>query len=421
MPLPSSRATRLPLAPATWLRASWPAWTLQPSSIGFMALLSLLAALPAVSIDVSQPTLLATARQFSVAPGKLGLTITLFMVGFAIGQLVGGPLSDLRGRRPVLLWSLAGYSLAAFLCALAGSAEALIGWRLFQGAAAGACANLAFVMIRDLFDNEVARAKRSYVTAAFALAPILAPTAGAWVLATAGWRPIYLLLACNGVVLLAVAAFGLAESRPPGPADAAGRGLLAAYGPVLKQPRFLRLIAVNACSYGAVFAYIAGSPQVLMTTYGLSPYRYGLVFASTAAALTGGAVVSGRAAKAGVTSDRLLTAGLLLGAGSAAAMAIGQAIRTLPLPPLLALLIVHLFCRGLAGPNAQHLALERLGGDAGTASAAIGVTQILFGALCSAAVWLLPTWWGSSAMTSVMAASAIAALLLRLLSPAPQT
>ena len=421
MAFSSSRLVAAKPGSASWFEASRPSCRIDPESRSFTLLLGLLAALPALSIDISQPTLLSAARQFLVSPGLLGWTITLFMAGFAAGQLAAGPMSDRHGRRPVLLCGLAGYSLAALWCALAGSVEALIGFRLLQGLAAGACANLAFAMIRDVFDERAARAKRAYVTAIFALAPILAPIAGAWILAAAGWRMVYLVLACAGLALLAVSCARVAETRPVAAGDVPRRTSIAAYRWVLSQPRFSTLAAVNACSYGAVFAYIAGSPQVLMARYGLSAYGYGLAFAAIAAALTAGAVVSGRAANAGLASHRLVGGGLFLAACSAAAMVLLNAGGMLTMPMLLGLLAVHLFCRGLVGPTIQHLALEPMREQAGAATAAIGVTQILHGAVCSAAVVLLLSSFGAMSMTLVMAASSLAAFALWRVNPARRT
>ncbi len=421
MASPSNRLIESKLQPASWFETWRPGCQLSAESKAFTLFLGLLAALPSLSIDISQPTLLSAARQFLVSPAMLGWTITLFMVGFAAGQLAAGPIADRHGRRPVLLCGLAGYALAAASCALAGSVEVLIGFRLVQGMAAGACANLAFAMIRDLFDERTARTKRAYVTAIFAVAPILAPIAGAWILAAAGWRMVYLALACSGLALLAVSYASIAETRPAAAKNLPRRSLAAAYWWVLIQPRFIKLSAVNALSYGAVFAYIAGSPQVLMAVYGLSTYGYGLVFAGIAASLTVGAVVSGRAAKVGLASGLLVEAGLLLSACSAVAMVLLGAAGMLPLPTLLVLLALHLFCRGLVAPNVQHLALEPMGEQAGTATAAIGVVQILYGALCSAAVTLLLMPFGSMAMTSVMAASSVAAFAWWRLNPALRT
>ncbi len=384
---------------------------IRPETFRFTVVLGLLAALPTLSIDISQPSLLAIQGQLLASSRTVGLTITLFMVGFALGQFGAGPMSDRHGRRPVLLCGLAGYTAAAIGCALAGSAEALVAWRLVQGIAAGACAVLAFTMIRDLFEGDAARAKRSYVTVVFGLAPMLAPALGAWVLEVGGWRPVYVILASSSVLLLAAVAVGVAESRIVSPGHAPTM-LFAAYRRVLGDRRFVGLAAVNALSFGAMFAYIAGSPQVLMGNLHLTPSGYGLFFAGTAAALTAGAWVSGRSASMGVGPRGLLWVSLVMAAASAVTLALLLAIDVASVVALLPLLLLNLFCRGMTAPNAQHMALEPMREQAGTAAAAVGVMQILTGALSSAIVAVLMPYIGPSGMTVVMAVLAVASLVL---------
>lgn len=389
----------------------FPKLRFHPDTFRFTIVLGLLAALPSLSIDISQPSLLAIQAQLLAPSRTIGLTITLFMIGFACGQFAAGPMSDRHGRRPVLLVGLTGYTLAAIGCSLAASPETLIAWRFLQGMAAGACAVLAFTMIRDLFEGDAARAKRSYVTVVFGLAPMLAPALGAWVLEASGWRPVFVILAAAGVLLLAAVTIGVAESRTAVPRQR-HQPLPAAYRAVLANRQFVGLAAVNALSFGAMFAYIAGSPHVLMGDLQLSPSAYGIFFAATAAALTAGAWVSGRSASLGIGSRSLLWVSLLLAATSAVALAALLAAEMATVELLLPLLLVNLFCRGMIAPNAQHMALEPMREQAGTAAATVGVMQILTGALSSALVALLLPHLGPSGMTTVMAGMALASLLL---------
>ncbi len=383
---------------------------IKPDTFRFTLVLGLLAALPSLSIDISAPTLLAVQQQLLAPSGLVGLTITLFMFGFAFGQFGAGPLSDRYGRRPVLLIGLMGYSLAAIGCAVSATAEALVAWRLVQGVAAGACAVLAFTMIRDLFEGDAARSKRSYVTVVFGLAPMLAPSLGAWILGVAGWRPIYVIMSFAGVILLAAVMFGVAESRAEPTQGQKPPLIRNAYRRVLADRRFIGLAAVNALSFGAMFAYIAGSPIVLMGNLQLSASNYGAFFACTAASLTMGAWVSGRCASAGVGPRGLLWVSLVLAAASAVALAILLAIDVGSVMLLFPLLLLNLFCRGMVAPNAQHMALEPMREQAGTAAATVGVMQILTGALSSAFVAVLMPLMGPSGMTGVMAALALASL-----------
>ena len=381
-----------------------------PESFVFTVMLGLLAALPPLSIDINAPTLLAVQREFGQSPELAGLSITLFMVGFATGQFGAGPLSDRSGRRPLLLCGLSAYIVSAAGCALAGSLAALLAWRLLQGIAAGSCTVMAFAIIRDLFDGDAGRVKRSYVIVVFSLAPLLAPSLGAAVLAWAGWRPVYWVLCVAGTVLLISVSLCVPESLRPG--TTAPTNIRRAYKSVLGDRRFLGVAVVNALSYGGLFAYIAGSPQVVMGSLGLSARTYGLMFACTAAALTSGAWVSGWCARRGVRPRPLLWVGL----ATAAATAVGLAALLMsPGPPealLMVVLVINVFSRGLVSPNAQHVALEPLRDQAGTAAASLGVMQILTGAASSALVFALLPWLKAPAMAFVMAALAVASLTI---------
>ena len=380
-----------------------------PNSFAFTALLGVLAALPALSIDISAPTL-------PLIPGALGtssmvasLTLSLFMTGFAFGQLGGGKVSDLRGRKPVLLTALAGYTLAGIACTGAVSGSMLLFSRLAQGLGAGACFVLSFATVQDLFEGEAARAKRSYVTVVFGIIPMFAPALGSFLSVFAGWRAVYAVLALGGGCLLAVVASGLTESRPAMPAAAADA---ARRGSMLKDRTFVGITLANALSYAGAFAYVAGSPIVIIGQMGYPSGVFAGVFASTAIALTAGAWTNGRLSRRGVPAAATLAPALVGGAGSALALLVaslaGQTSGLFLIPPLL----LSLFCRGAIAPNMQHLAIERWADRAGVASAAVGVSQLLAAAIASAVVGVLLPSHGTVAVTAPMALLAVAALLV---------
>ena len=160
-----------------------------PDGVAFTMLLGSLAALPALSIDVSAPTLVLLPAALTMTEAAAGVTLSLFMAGFAVGQLLGGYVSDRRGRRPVLTASLLCFTLAAAGCAMSQSAGQLLAFRLLQGIGAGSCSVLAFAMIQDLFVGHRARSKRSYVAVVFAIMPMVAPALGIWLIAIGACNP----------------------------------------------------------------------------------------------------------------------------------------------------------------------------------------------------------------------------------------
>ncbi len=389
-----------------------------PESFAFTMLLGLLSALPALSIDISAPTLVLLPEALDTSLTVAGLTLSLFMAGFALGQLGGGRLSDHSGRRPVLLTGLVCFTAAGVACSLATSGTALLAFRLAQGIGAGACSVIAFAMVQDLFEGDQARSKRSYVTVVFGIVPMFAPALGAWLVQLGGWRAVHGVLAVAGTMLIPVIWWGVPESigasRRGEPQTASANPSLASRSRLRDDRQFISFAAINALSYGAVFAYIAGSPTVIIGQMGFSASVYAGLFACTAAALAAGAWTSGRLSRYGFAAVGLLGPNLTIAACAALALTmaciclVGLTARTVIVP----LLLVILFSRGVTAPSLQHLAIERQRERAGTASAAIGVSQLVAGALTSAAVAiLLPNLKYLAVAAPMVALTAIAAAL----------
>jgi len=387
-----------------------PTLRIAPRSFAFTALLGLFAALPALSIDISAPTLALLPQALGTTRTLAGLTLSLFMVGFALGQLGGGSLSDGYGRRPVLLGGLANFTLAGIACALSLSGEALAVSRLIQGFGAGVCSVISFAMVQDLFEGDAARAKRSYVTMIFGAVPILAPALGAVLTNLFGWRSVHGILAVAGGVLLAITWVGVAESKLM-VSKTQRRANGGAIAPLWDDSRFLGITLANALSYGAIFAYIAGSPVVVMGQMGRSSAVFAAVFACTAAALATGAWTSGRLSRQGAAAPALVNPALLAAAAAAIALAVVSLFGFLSGAILVPLLLAVLFTRGIIAPNLQHLAIERQRQRAGSASAVVGVSQLLSGALASAVVAFLLQSFGPSAVAVPMALLAASAFV----------
>ena len=382
-----------------------------PTKFAFTVLLGLFAALPALSIDMSAPTLVLLPAALDTSILVAGLTLALFMVGFAAGQLSGGLASDRLGRRPVLLVALACYTAAGLACSLSGTGYMLVAARFLQGLGAGACSVQAFAMVQDLFEGAEARAKRSYVTVVFGAVPVIAPGIGSVVSDLAGWRSVHAVLAIGGAALLLMAWLRVGESRWARPARS---GAAVAPVPMWRDWPFVGFAAANALSYGCIFAYIAGSPIVIMNQLGFSSTTFAAVFATTALGLTFGAWVSGRLGRRGIAAAALLGPSLVaasaaaLGLYAAAASAIVSGVVLLPM------LLVVVFTRGIIAPNLQQIAIERRQDHAGAASAVIGVSQLLSGAIAAGVVALLSAG-GATGVAVSMALFSTAALIAWLL------
>ncbi|MDP9097015.1 MAG: MFS transporter [Pseudomonadota bacterium] len=383
-----------------------------PTSLRYTILLGVIAGLPALSIDLSAPTLALLPNALETTVFVAGLTLSLFVLGFGVGQFVGGRASDRVGRRPTLLVALTIYIFAGVCCTLATSGGALATFRLVQGAGAGACSVQAYAIVQDRFAGDAARSKQSYVSLVLTVMPMLAPALGAAMIVLAGWRSVHLTMAVGGLLLVAVVALSLAETRkPPATPKSGGLGVVDSLG-MLREDGFRRICTVNALSYASIFAYIAGAPVVVISQLGFSNLVYAAMFASTAAALSAGAFVSARLVQR-LNSRGLVWPALL----TQAAANIGLVFAALALPtlgpwPLLPLLLLGCFVRGIISPNLVHLAISSNRDQAGLAAALVGLAQLVTASASRALLARLLESYGPVSVALVMTGLSVSAVLL---------
>jgi DHA1 family bicyclomycin/chloramphenicol resistance-like MFS transporter len=353
------------------------------------AFLGALSALPPISIDTGLPGLPAIEAEFASGAGRGALTLSLFLLGFAISPLFGGPVADRFGRRGTLLAGLAAYIAAALACALSTSFEMLLGFRALQGIAAGICVILPLAIVRDLYDQATARGKLSTIFAVFSIAPMVVPILGAVIMAFSGWRMIYAAEALVGL-LLAIGTLGFRESLPvKNRRSLHPSHLLASYRIVLTDRLFVGYTLVFAFAFSCMFSFISGASAVMMGALQIPRSEFSVIYAVTSGSVLVGSLISGQLSKRQVPSRLLIGAGLGLMCISALAILalepLGMA-RTGTLMPLVALVMVSF---GLIGPSANHEAMRDMAEVAGAASGAIRCLQMLFSACASAMVALL--------------------------------
>jgi DHA1 family bicyclomycin/chloramphenicol resistance-like MFS transporter len=385
-------------------------------SVAFTLMLGALAALPPLGIDMSLPALPGIASGLGTSTAASGATLSIFLLGFATAPLVFGPLSDRFGRRLVLLAGVAVFAAAGIFCAKAPSIGWLLGARLAQGMGAGVGAAMPLAIIRDLFSNAAARTRLSYVTVVLSVAPLVAPSFGSAVIPFDGWRGVYLILGGASALLWLVVAFGFAESMDPGRRQSLHPGhLLARYRRVLRHRTTLVYSVVNALSFACMFAFISGSPLVLIGGRGFSAAAFSAVFACAGFGTICGAFVNGQLAKRGIPSSRILVWSLVLGVISTAALVTLSLTGRDGITALVPLLMLSNASYGLVGPNATHEALQPMPEAAGIASAVLRCIQMMAGAGASTLVPVLYRSHSSLPMTGVMASCAVSALLVFML------
>ncbi len=352
----------------------------------WLLLLGSLIAIGPLSIDMYLPAFPVMAADLGAEPGTVELTLASFFVGLALGQLFYGPFSDRFGRRPPLLVGLAVFTLASLGCALAGNVETLAAWRFL--AALGGCAGMVITraVVRDRCTAREAARAFSMLILVMGLAPILAPLLGGWVVTHLGWRAIFHLLAGFGALAFLAVWLGLPETHdtrhePPlrlGP-------VLADYASLLASPSFLGYTLVGGLAFAGMFAYIAGSPFVLIQLHGLPTDAFGWVFGANALGFVLLSQINARLLK-----TRPLTAILARGVALPALAGLGLALCALagwlPLPLVLAGFFLYVASLGFIGPNAAAAALATHGQMAGKASALMGSLQFALATLTGSLV-----------------------------------
>lgn len=380
----------------------------QIGSRRWIATLAAMTAVTALSIDMSLPAQPTLALAFGVPGATAQLTLSLFLIGFAGAQIVAGHLSDVLGRRRVLLIGLALFVATGLLCALSPTIEVLLACRVLQGIGAAAAPVVARAMVRDTQPGAQAARLLSTMLAALAVAPMIAPVLGGALLDAFGWRAIFLALAVCGAVLLALAAATLPETLPP--ERRATHSLARGFATFLRTPGTRLPMLVSCASFAGQFAYISDSPFVLIDGYGVPAGAFGFYFAATALALMIGSLGGGAMLRAGRSPRGMIVLGTSLLCAGGVLVVVGTH-AGLGVAGFLVPMLIYFLGIGLTSPSATALAMEPVPHLAGTASAMVGALQMTCGALAGYATTRIG---GSSPHTFALVVVAMGALALAL-------
>lgn len=345
-----------------------------------------LTAVPPLSMDMYLPALPEVTQALGAPAATVQLTLTACLAGMALGQIVVGPMSDKWGRRRPLLIGLLIYIAATLICAFAPTASLLIGFRLLQGLAGAAGIVIARAVVRDLYDGvEMARFFSTLMLIS-GVAPVVAPLIGGQVLRFTDWRGIFAVLTVIGVLLTVVVWRKLPETLAPEHRHSGGtvealrtmRGLLA-------DRVFTGYMLAGGFAFAALFAYISASPFVVQEIYGASPQTFSLLFGINSIGLIVVGQINGKVLVGRVSLDKALSWGLTfitLASAALLLMALGV-FGDVGLVPISAGLFVLMSAMGLTMPNTNTLALLRTSHAAGSASALLGTSSFLVGAVVS--------------------------------------
>lgn len=345
-------------------------------------LLLVVVCLPRITIDMYLPSLPAMADALHATDAQMQLTLTLYMVGYAFSMLIGGPLCDRFGRRPVLIGGTALYLVATLVCANATSAEVLIGARMFQ-ALGGCCGTvIGRVMVRDRFDRHEQTRLLSRISMGMAISPMVAPIIGSVIETAFGWRGVFIALTVTAALALILITLLLPETKPAQSPCTSRESVLSIYARLLRDNYFLRYSLAIGCVYCTYFPFIAESSSLLQRSMHLSSMEYAQVFAATVAGYVIGSNLF-RRLSAGNDTDTLIVYAITLNLIGSALLIMAtrvwpDALLSIVCPMLLIMLSV-----GIAIPACQLAVLQPYAAIAGTASGLFFFIQMAITALCS--------------------------------------
>lgn len=346
------------------------------------------------------PALPEVARDLGASPGVMQLTISLYILGLAVGQLGYGPVSDRFGRRPVLTAGLTLYSIAGVAAFFAPSVAWLVVARVLQALGGGAGMALSRAIVRDMGGQDIAR-RLALMTLMVTLGPGIAPIVGGLLSASFGWRSTLLALSLYGMILL-VFLWSLLQETRPATAEVSVASIARDYRELLMTPAFLGYAIGGGCATTSMYAFVAAAPFLLIEELHRPPYEVGVYLGMIVFGFSIGTIIAARLIP-GIPIGRLLARSSLVSA--AAAMFFLIAVLFAKMNVVLAILPIFIFTigAGVSSPTAVTQALAVNPRIAGSASGIYGCAQMGIGALCAGLVSL----WSDPAMgAAIVLASA---------------
>jgi DHA1 family bicyclomycin/chloramphenicol resistance-like MFS transporter len=349
-------------------------------------ILGALATISPFSIDMYLPGFPAIANDLNTTIDQVQLSLTAYLVGIAIGQILYGPLLDRFGRKNPLYVGLSVYVLASIGCAFTQSVGSLVVMRLLQ--ALGGCVGIvaAQALVRDLFPiNKIAQAF-SLITLVIAVSPMIAPTVGAYVTAWIGWNYVFVVLAVITVLIMISVYFFLPSGKKPDPSMSLRPAeVVRSFYTVIKEPQFAIYTLAGGLATAAPFAYIAGSSDVFINQYGVSERQYGWIFAFIASAMIGSTQLNHVLLKK-FKSEQIIKFTLCYQSVIGVVLILGTYYGWYGKLSLIGLMFIFFTGQGLTGPNTSALSLAPFTRLAGSASALMGSWRLGAGAIISALV-----------------------------------
>ena len=364
--------------------------SLPKSSFMLFLILGSIGLLTPFAIDMYLPAMPTIASDMMVNHGMVQGTLTAYTAGFALGQLLHGPLADSYGRRPILLGGIVFFAIASIICATTMSIEALLYTRFAQGFAGAGAAVIVQAIVRDMFDKEEFARAMSFITLVITISPLLAPMIGGHLAVWFGWRSIFTVLAAVSFFVLLAVLFKIPETlAPENKQPLRFKTTMRNYFKLITNPVAFGLIFCGAFSFSGMFAFITAGSFVYIDIYGVQPEYFGYLFALNVVGMVAMTSFNGRAVRK-MGSHWMLRFGLWCQTFAGVALLVSWLLG-FGLWAIVPCVILFVGTISIIGSNSMGLLLSSYPQMAGTASSLAGTLRFGMGAAISALIAVLPS------------------------------
>lgn len=382
-------------------------------------LLALLVAIMPFSIDTYLPAMPLMAEALNSNVHSIEKSLSVYLVGAAIGQLFGGSLSDLKGRKPICLLGLLVFIISTAWITQISQADHLIALRLVQGAGAGMATVIVPAMVRDRYTGVQAAQMFATIGIIIMIAPAIAPMVGALIQSIWGWQAIFGFLLVYGVALLVCMQKFLPSNTPQRDANEAfWSGVLGRYKSVLKHKEAMGFLLLQGFCFSCMFVFLTESSWVYQHHYGLSHTQYAWAFMLNIVAMATFNRVTASRLKKGVAPKNLLRAGLTIQVTAASVLLTWSLLALPPLAVMMVLLMLTIGAQGLIVPSNQAIYMSYFGREAGSANALLGACMQMIAAfigwstaelhaLSAGKVTVMPAMMFASTLCAIIAISVL--------------
>ncbi|UGA56183.1 Bcr/CflA family multidrug efflux MFS transporter [Vibrio sp. VB16] len=352
-------------------------------------ILGAIGALTPLAIDMYLPAMPTIAKELGVDPGAVQITLTTYTAGFAIGQLLHGPLSDSYGRKPILIIGILLFAIGSIVCATTSDIESLKYVRAAQGFAGASAAVVIQALVRDMYEKEDFARTMSFITLVVMIAPLIAPMLGGYLAVWFGWRSIFWVLAVVSGLVIAAVIWKIPETLAPENRQKLHfRTTIQNYIRLFMNPVALGLMFAGAFSFAGMFAFLTAGSFVYIDVYGVGTSQFGYLFGLNVVGLFIMTTVNGRIVRR-VSSKWMLSFAILIQLIAGVGLFIGW-LADIGLWGIVPFVMLYISMMSTVGSNSMAILLSAYPGMAGTASSLAGTLRFGVGSIIGVIVAMLP-------------------------------